>query len=155
MQQQRTQGAPPATPPASARADWTTGYLPLLMGGIGAMGSALLMPWVTVAAPFVGEVTRRGVDTNTGKLFGLGVVLLALVARSEARKTSTTTLSVLLAGGLAMTVGLFLEYRDLTQMVAEIDRDFARARIDFGLCAMGIGLTVFLAGVVKRRLSQP
>jgi hypothetical protein len=134
-------------------AEWKTGYMPLIIGGIGAMASALFMPWLTVVAPSVGRITRMGVQTRDGKLFALGLIVLALVARSEARTPKATTRTALAAGFVVLGAALFIEYRDLTRLVAGLNADFAEAKLGFGLYAMGIGVTASFAGVLKRRIA--
>jgi hypothetical protein len=130
---------------------WKTGYMPLIIGGIGAMASALFMPWLTVVAPSVGQITRIGVQTRDGRLFALGLVVLALLARSEARAPKTTTRTALLVGVVVLAAALVIEYQDLTHLVANLNADFAEARLGFGIYAMGIGLTACITGIVKRR----
>jgi hypothetical protein len=131
---------------------WKSGYMPLIIGGIGAMASALLMPWVTVTSPFVGHISRTGLQLRDGKLFALALVVLALVAWSEARAPKAPTRTVLLVGLVVVGFALAVEYRDLTRLVAGLNADSARARLGFGIFAMGIGLTFSVAGVLKRRL---
>jgi hypothetical protein len=130
---------------------WKSGYMPLIIGGIGAMASALFMPWLTVVAPSVGQITRSGVQTRDGRIFALGLLILALLARSEARTPKATTRTALLVGGVVLAASLVIEYQDLTRLVANLNADFAQAQLGFGIYAMGIGLTACLAGIVKRR----
>ena len=135
---------------------WRSGYMPLVIGGIGAMGSALLMPWVTVASPVAGAITRTGIQLHDGRLFALGLIALALVARREAYRPKAATRTVLLVGLVVLGVAGAVEYRDLTRLVAGFNADFADAKLGFGVFAMGLGLTFSLAGVLKRRIAlQP
>ena len=133
-------------------AEWKTGYMPLIIGGIGAMGSALLMPWITVFSPVAGEITRTGMQLRDGRLFALALLVLAIVARREARTPSATTRSALLVGLVALGIAGAVEYHDLTRLVAGFNADFAQAKVGFGIFAMGLGLTVSVAGVLKRRI---
>ena len=130
---------------------WKTGYMPLIVGGIGAMASALFMPWVSVASPAVGQVTRIGVQTRDGRLFAIGLVLLAVLAWNEGRAPRETTRTALLVGALVMAAALVIEFQDLTRLVANLDAGFSDARLEFGVVGMGIGLTAFSTGIVKRR----
>ena len=130
---------------------WKTGYMPLIVGGIGSMASALFMPWLTVAAPSVGQITRLGVQTRDGKLFAIGLVLLALLARSEGRAPKANTRTALLVGAVVMAAALVIEYQDLSRLVGTLNADFADARLGFGIYAMGIGISLCLTGIVKRR----
>jgi hypothetical protein len=137
-------------------AHWKTRYMPLIIGGIGAMASGLLMPWVIVASPFAGAVTRTGIQLHDGRFFALGLIVLALVARSEARTPKATTRTVLLIGLLVFGVAGAVEFRDLTHLVARFKADLAEAKLGFGIFAMGLGLTFSVAGVLKRRIAlQP
>jgi hypothetical protein len=137
-------------------AQWKTGYMPLIIGGIGAMGSALLMPWITVVSPLAGEITRTGIQLRDGRLFAVALIVLALVARSEARTPRPVTRTVLLVGFVALGIAGALEYRDLTRLVAGFNADFAQAKLGFGIFAMGLGLTFSVAGVLKRQVElQP
>lgn len=133
------------------RTEWTTGYMPLIIGGIGAMGSALLMPWLTVASPWIGQITRVGLQTRDGRLFALGLIVLALLARTEARTPNASTRTILLAGFVLFGATLVIEYQDLTRLVGDLNADFAEAKLGFGPYAMGIGLVMSVTGVVKRR----
>jgi hypothetical protein len=135
---------------------WNSGYMPLIIGGIGAMGSALLMPWVVVASSITGAISRTGIQLHDGRFFGLALVALALVARSEARTPKAFTRTVLLVGLVMLGLAGAVEYRDLTRMVAGINDDGAVAKLGFGVFAMGLGLTFSVAGVLKRRIAlQP
>ena len=134
-------------------AHWKTGYMPLIIGGIGAMGSALLMPWLTVASPVAGAITRTGIQLHDGKFFALGLIVLTLVARSEALTPRATTRAVLLVGLVVLGAAGAVEYRDLTRVVADFNADFAQASLGFGVFAMGLGLTFSVAGVLKRRIA--
>lgn len=130
---------------------WKAGYMPLIIGGIGAMASALLMPWLTLTAPFVGQITRVGIQTRDGRIFAVALVVLALLARSEARMPKATTRTALLVGFVVLGAALVIEYQDLTRLVADFNADFAQAELGFGLYAMGIGVATGVTGVVKRR----
>ena len=130
---------------------WKSGYMPLIIGGIGAMTSALFMPWLTVVAPSVGQITRIGVQTRDGRIFALGLVVLALLARSEARAPKATTRTALLVGAVVLAAAVVIEYQDLTRLVADLNADFADARLGFGIYGMGIGMVACLTGIVKRR----
>lgn len=137
-------------------AEWRTGYMPLIIGGIGAMGSALLMPWIHVASPYAGVVTRTGLQLRSGWIFALALAVLAVVARREALSPSATTRTALLVGLVVLGVAGAVEYRDLTRLAAGFNADFARAKLGFGIFAMGLGLTFGLAGVLKRHIDlQP
>jgi len=126
--------------------------MPLIIGGIGAMASALFMPWVTVVSPLTGEITRTGMQLRDGRLFVLALVVLAVVARREARTPSATTRTALLVGLVALAFAGAVEYRDLTGLVAELNADLAQAKLGFGIFAMGLGLTFSVTGVLKRRI---
>jgi hypothetical protein len=135
---------------------WNSGYMPLIIGGIGAMGSALLMPWVVVASSITGAISRTGIQLHDGRFFALGLAALALVAWSEARAPKALTRTVLLVGLIVLGLAGAVEYRDLTRMVAGINDDGAVAKLGFGIFAMGLGLTFSVAGVLKRRIAlQP
>jgi hypothetical protein len=130
--------------------------MPLIIGGIGAMGWALFMPWVTVASPVTGVVSRTGIQLHDVRLFAFGLIALALVAWSEARSPRATTRSALLVGLIAFGLAAVMEYRDLTQMVSSLNADFAGAKLGFGIFAMALGLLFSLAGVLKRSIAlQP
>jgi hypothetical protein len=137
-------------------AEWRTGYMPLIIGGIGAMGSALFMPWITVVSPYAGEITRTGMQLRSGWLFAAALVVLAVVARREAFTPSAATRTALLIGLVVLGIAGAVEYRDLSRLVAGFNADFGRARLGSGVFAMGLGLTFSVAGVLKRRIAlQP
>ena len=138
------------------KAEWSTGYMPLIIGGIGAMGSALLMPWIHVVSPYAGGITRTGLQLRSGWIFALALVVLAVVARREALSPSPGTRTALLIGLVVLGIAGAIEYRDLTRLAAGFNADFAQAKLGFGIFAMGMGLTFSLAGVLKRRIAlQP
>jgi len=130
---------------------WKTGYMPLIIGGVGAMASALIMPWLTVISPSVGEITRMGVQIRDGRIFAVALLVLALIARSEARSPKATTRTVLLVGFVVLASALVIEFQDLSRVVGHLNADFADAKLGFGIYAMGIGCATSIAGVVKRR----
>jgi hypothetical protein len=131
---------------------WKTGYMPLIIGGIGAMGSALFMPWVIIASPVAGRISRTGLNTHDGKFFAFAVVVLAVLAHFEARTPRVTTRFALLVGGVTVAVAAVVEYRDLSNVVVAINSDLGQAQLGFGIFALGLGLTFLIAGTVKRRL---
>ena len=137
------------------RAEWRTGYMPLIIGGIGAMGSALLMPWIHVASPY-GAITRTGLQLRSGWIFALALAVLAVVARREALSPGAGTRTALLVGLVVLGLAGAVEYRDLTRLATGFNAEFAQARLGFGIFAMGMGLTFSIAGVLKRRIAlQP
>jgi len=133
--------------------EWRSGYMPLIIGGIGMMGSALFMPWLTVVSPFAGAVTRTGIQLRDGKLFALALIALAVVARSEAYRPSASTRTALLIGLVVLGFAGIVEYRDLTSVVGDFTAEGAQARLGFGIFAMGLGLTFSIAGLLKRRIA--
>ena len=133
--------------------EWKTGYMPLIIGGIGAMGSALLMPWLTLASPFVGPIARTGLHMRDGRFLAVGLIVLALIARSEARRPRPATRTALLAGFGLLAVALVFEYRQLTGLAAGFDAESVQARLGFGFFAMALGLTTSIGGVLKRRIA--
>jgi hypothetical protein len=142
----------PFAPSAVQGTDWRSGYLPLIIGGIGAMASALLMPWLTVATPFAGQFSRSGLSSQDGKFLALGVVYLAVVAALESRDPGATTRSLLLFGVIGLAVAVFVEYQHMTTLMGAVGGDLVRARTGFGVYAMGIGLVCTFTGTLKRRL---
>ena len=136
--------------------EWRTGNMPLIIGGIGAMGWALMMPWVTVSTPSAGEITRTGMQMRGGWFFVLTLALLTYVARREALSPSASTRTALLVGFVVIAIAGAVEYRDLSRLAANLSTDFGQARLGFGVFAMGLGLTFSIAGVLKRRIDlQP
>jgi hypothetical protein len=130
--------------------------MPLIIGGIGAMGSALFMPWITVVSSSTGQITRTGMQLRSGWLFAAALVVLAIVARREAFTPTAATRTALLVGLVVLGIAGAVEYRDLTRLVAGFNSDFAQAKLGFGIFAMGLGLTFSVAGVLKRRIAlQP
>ena len=136
--------------------EWKTGYMPLVIGGIGMMGSALLMPWLNVVTPETGEITRTGLQLRGGWLFAGALIILGILARREAFSPNAATRTALLVGLVALGVAGVIEYRDLSRLVAGFDGEFAHAKLGFGVFAMGLGLTFSFGGVLKRRIAlQP
>jgi len=132
---------------------WRSGYMPLIIGGIGAMGSALLMPWVIISSPDAGLISRTGMQLHDGRFFALGLIALALLAWSEARAPKAATRTALLIGLLVLGVAGTVEYRDLVHVVDGFNADASQAKLGFGIFALGLGFTFSLAGVMKRRIA--
>jgi hypothetical protein len=140
------------SPFAPLTTEWRSGYFPMIIGGIGAMASALLMPWLIIATPFAGQFSRSGLNSQDGRFLALGVAFLACVAVLESRNPSATTRSVLLVGVVSLAVAVFIEYQHMSTLMAGIGGDFVKARTGFGVYAMGIGLICTFTGTLKRRL---
>lgn len=111
------------------------------IGGGAALGLGAFLPWATVTAPFVGTVTRSGLEGGDGWI----AVVLGVIAAVYGYK--------LLNGGggrvglllVAVAAGLLtaFEISDVQDRV-----DDARAEAEFVAAEVGVGLWIMAAGVV-------
>jgi hypothetical protein len=129
--------------PVQSVIDWRGGYLPAFLAGLAMMALGLFMPWVSIVAAFVGQIDLKGLDTADGKVFGVGILILAAVAYAEARSSKRYGRIVLLVGALGLAGLVCYEYVNLTDGLAEInDEDFGRAGIGYGLYICGAGAAI-------------
>lgn len=102
-----------------------------------AMAVGAFLPWAKITAPFIGTVTRSGIEGGDGWFFVGVAVLAAVCANSE----SKTPLAVL--GALAAAFSVY-EIVDVNNRIADVDSSIATASVGVGLwlCAAGAAATV-------------
>ena len=110
------------------------------IGGFVAMLLGLLMPWASVTL-----ISVNGIDTDDGKLFGVGVVVGILVFWASYRRPQIRPVVALLVGGFFVCA------------VYEIV-DVARASASFGTATIhaspGAGLYLDAAGAAAVGIAQ-
>lgn len=120
-----------------------SGSLAIVAGVLVALGSFL--PWITLRAPFVGQISRSGLEGGDG-IFTL-VLGLGLAALGVARITSDTERTIqrwaLLLGAIVGGIG-GLNFADAQARAADVAREAEGAAIG----AVGMGLWVILVGAV-------
>ena len=140
---------PPA--PVQSVTDWRGGYLPAFLAGLAVAAAGLFMPWLSAVVAFIGQFSIKGLDTPDGKVFGVGILILAAVAYAEARSSNRYGRIVLLVGALGLAGLVCYEFVNLTSSLAEInDQDFGRASIGYGLYICGAGAAIAtIAGALR------
>jgi len=115
------------------------------LGGV-AMVVGSFMPWITVQAPFVGNISRSGIDGGGDGLFtaGLGVVtaLIALARFTATRLPSLVQRSSIVTGIAAGALAVF-EIHNVQQRIAT-----ATGASNLVTGAVGAGLYVIIGGAV-------
>jgi hypothetical protein len=110
----------------------------VVAGALYAIGSAL--PWASITAPFVGTISKSGLEGGDGVVTLLIGIVLALVglghltgSRAAGSKLATVLLSVAALGMAAF------EISTVSSRLADIDSDVGYASTGIGLWLMAVG----------------
>lgn len=123
-----------------------------LLGGIGLVIGAFL-PWVTATAPFVGTITRSGMDGGDGIFFIVMGVVAGLVGLSAIQGGSSPRRTLLVLVGVAAGALTAYEWSDVNSRVAS-----ATAESSMITASVGGGLILLAlssVAVVVSGLSMP
>lgn len=109
----------------------------LVLGGAALVAIGSFMPWLTATVPFVGSISKSGMDGD-GKfslILGLGIAAAgwSLVGKGKARKTTV------LLSGLAAALGVG-EYAHISSTINDADIG--------GLASVGTGVYVIIVGAL-------
>jgi hypothetical protein len=141
--------APP--PPAPSLVNKTPGVILLVSGGLAILGSFL--PWISLTAPFVGTITRSGLDGGGDGLLtaGLGAALgvLGLVQLQREASRSTLIAGILLC--LALGALTAFEFSDASSRfaTANASSDLIVTSYGSGLYVLAVAAVVGIVGVVQ------
>jgi len=126
----------------------------MALGGAAAVAIGCFLPWAELTAPFIGTVTRSGMEG------GDGIILLGLAGATAAvggRLLSSVPehpgryrvgLAVL---ALALVVLTGIEVADLRRLSAEVSDESASLRVAYGagIWLVGLGAAVTVAAWVR------
>lgn len=116
-------------------------------GALLALGAFL--PWITVIAPLVGQLTRSGVDGGGDGwvVLGLGIVAVVLGVNSLNGSKSAARAAIVvgvLSGGL-----LVFEFVDVHDRISKINGDYTHGDYGMGLILCAIGAAaVFVSAII-------
>jgi hypothetical protein len=149
-------GAPPVATQSAATPGqgFTIAPVAVAIGGaLYAVGSAL--PWISVSAPFVGTITRSGLDGGGDGIISLAIgVAIALIGIAAAAGSKAAGSKVAIA--LLTLVALGFAGWEITNINSRIDdldssiRDLAVVGIGLWMMVVGSGIA-FLASLSIRR----
>jgi hypothetical protein len=141
---------PPAAAPLTARLATLPVEALMISGGIAAALAGLLLPWVTVVAPFVGPISRTGLDTADGRTIGLLLVILGLVALWEHRAPGRWTRLALLVGFGTVAALVYVDHQDTVRRAADITFGLPTGRVGIGVYLCGFGALTAAVAVLQR-----
>ena len=127
------------------------------VGGVALTFLGLIGPWAKVVGLL--NVSVSGLDTDDGKLVGLfALVALGFLALYAFRKRTLLPLAIAGIFGLLVTAVAGYDLIDIGSSVDEVDSEFARASVGWGLYATVLGGLAVSAGslltMIKSRKSQ-
>lgn len=138
---------PPAAPTSSTSSSLRPSLF-LVVGGALAMGVGAFLPWIKATAPFVGSITRSGVEDGGDGIFvvAMAIALLALAwplytGRPLSQLASIGVVLVALAG---VALG-FVDIADVTERVNDIKGNNAGVS---ATASVGVGLYLVIGGAV-------
>ena len=101
-----------------------------VLGGAGLLGIGALLPWATVTAPLVGQISKNGIDGDgvLTLLAGVAIAVLGFVVRSKRKASKGLGIPIAVVALFAGLIGIW----DLV--------DIAQASTDLVVADAGIGL---------------
>ena len=115
--------------------------------GAGAMVIGAFLPWLKATAPFVGTITKSGIDGGDGWFFvgfSVCVIAVALMVRSRQKISGVSATIVVLLGALAIGLATY-ELVDAQNRIDDLKASQDGATV---IGNMGSGLWLVLAGAV-------
>jgi hypothetical protein len=152
---QWTNATRPATAEAPAAASAPTrsnvivaaGWALIVAGAAAVVGSFL--PWVVLRAPFVGQLTKSGMDGSDGPIFcvfGAAAAVIGILTLTRPLRRWLGVVPVV----LAVAVGGFaaVEVADVQNRISSVDSSAVDANVGSGLVViLGSAVLLLLAGV--------
>lgn len=133
-------GQPPAVGPTATAQDVSLSAVVVLVGGgMYSIGSAL--PWISVTAPFVGTVTKSGLEGGDGiatLILGLLMALLG-IARLTGNRGAGSKVAMVILCVMAFALAIF-EAVNIGDRIANLDSAYR------SLATVGIGLWLMIVG---------
>ena len=128
------QGVP--APTRSAQSSVSGELLAMAAAVVGGL-VGLALPWFKTIAPFLGQISITGLDTDDGKIIGGAFLVLALFAFFEYRTPHPLRRWLLILGFIAITGVVAYDYSEAAKTVAEFDSDYASVAFGPGLYLSG------------------
>ena len=141
--------SPPATTsvaPAPARLATIPVEAVMIFGGIAAALAGLFLPWVTVIAPFVGPISRTGLDTADGRTIGMLLLALGLVALWEHRSPGRWPRIGLVAGLATVVVLVYVDQQDTVRRLGAM----GSGNVGTGVYFCGFGTVMAIVAMLQR-----
>lgn len=135
---------------------------PVEMAAIGVIAGGLIMavgsflPWITVTAPFVGRLTKSGMEGGDGiitLILGVVTVLIGL-ARLTNRPLPPLVQRSPIVTSIAAAVVVGLNWKDVSDRAASVGklgRGFASASVGAGLWTIAVGCGIALLSAIQIR----
>lgn len=145
-------GAPAATPAAAAG-----GPVPIthptswIIAGGAAAAIGSFLPWGTATAPFIGTVSRSGMDGGDGVftlVLGAALLLLGMASRQAATSGTSNKRTAIIVVALILGVLVAFEASDISDRLREAEdaSDLIVTSIGSGIWLLGAGVVACLIG---------
>lgn len=123
----------------------------VMIGGVLAAVGAFL-PWITVATPLGGEISRSGVDAGGDGWIAVGIGLVAALSGLFDPRTGTVRVLWFLIGAGAVALGV-ADLVDVKERIASIEEDYRHmVRVGYGLYGViAGGVLIALGSLVDSR----
>ncbi|MDQ1567000.1 MAG: hypothetical protein QOF96_1880 [Actinomycetota bacterium] len=122
----------------------------MIFGGIAAALAGLLLPWVTVIAPFVGPISRTGLDTADGRTIGMLLLALGLVALWEHRSPGLWPRIGLVAGLAAVAALVYVDQQDTVRRLGDLGSGLGTGSVGTGVYFCGFGTLIATVAMLQR-----
>jgi hypothetical protein len=160
--QQTTDQLPPTLPPtgpdtwqqpavAAPETEANPAGIIMIVAAIAASAVGLVLPWLTAVLPFVGQISRSGLDTGDGKIIGIGLLFLAVVAWTEHISPNPVSKTILILGFAAIIAAIMVDYHDVAHRIADLNANpYGSASIGAGLYLCGAAPVAGIIGALTR-----
>ena len=130
----------------------------LIMGGAGAVAIGCFLPWAKLTAPFIGTISKAGIEGDGVSFLGLAAAAAGVAFAFARRVPASISLRRWSLAVLIAVLGLFsaFEVTDLAGRFAEVsDSEFpVSTSYGAGLWLVGIGVVVAAVGWVRMPWAQ-
>ncbi len=129
---------------------WHSPYVPAMLAGAALILIGLLLPWVTLIAPFIGKISRSGLDTSDGKVILGAAVLLAVLIHQEASRPRAGLRVLITLLCIAIVGVILIDAKDAADIIASMDSELVHAEIGVGMWISGAGAAISAFAVTLR-----
>jgi hypothetical protein len=146
--------APSTTPRAEATSD---AWFWVAIGAAVAAIVGAFLPWISASAPFVGTITRSGIDgggdgTITAAI-GVGIAAIALTFRHKIGQAGAW-IGLLLCSAIILFVSV-RDFSDVNNRIKDIDSQYVTASVGAGLyLTIAAGIAGVVAALMRRSQRQ-
>lgn len=131
----------------------------MMMAGAGGVALGCFLPWVTITAPFVGTISKNGVQGPDGVFFlglaaAVGVLAYGLYQSPVGRPARRWGLAALI---IVLAVFTSLEVSDISQRISDAtdDSDLIVASHGTGMWVVGAGVAASAFGWLRMPWPKP